>query len=198
MHEELTPRQTYLKRRQRLQGKIFNLLVAVMGISALVAALILTGIIKFPYYNSFNKVEHYAEKGTSVCIAKDTKSVSLVGVPVKVFNGTSRAGLADKVGQALAAAGLEFKEKANYTGVFYGSVRIVTDENHLVQAYSLARLFDDAGVIYDPDITDSLHVIVGDSFLEMKDVEVLKVLAKDTQESLEPLPKCLPLSPARS
>lgn len=195
MQEELSPRQIYHKRRQRRQGEIFNLLVAVMGVSSIVAILILTGLIKFPYYNTFNKVEHYAEKGSVVCLAQDTKAVSLENVPVKVFNGTSRPGLADTVGKTLAAVGLDFKDKANYNGVFYGTVRIIADQAHQIQAYSLARLFDEANVVYNPDITDSLHVVIGDGFIEMRDIETLKKIAADTNETLESPAKCLPLRP---
>ncbi|MDO5060007.1 MAG: LytR C-terminal domain-containing protein [Actinomycetaceae bacterium] len=198
MGSELTPREMYRKRRQRRQGKVFNLIVAFMGITSLVAVLILVGLIKFPYYNTFNKVTNYAEPGNVVCIAKDTPAVPLNGVAIKVFNGTSRPGLADQVGTALKNLGLDFKEKANYNGTFFGSVRVISNAAQLPQAYSLARLFENADVVYDPNVNGILHVIVGDAFTEMKSEEELKALLAQENVVLESLPKCLPLDPAEA
>ncbi|MCS4484731.1 LytR C-terminal domain-containing protein [Gleimia sp. 6138-11-ORH1] len=195
MGSEITPRQMYRKRRQRRQGKVFNLIVAFMGITSLVAVLILVGFIKFPYYNTFNKVQRFAEPGSIVCIPKDTAVVPLEGVPIKVFNGTSRPGLADQVGSALQGVGLDFQEKANYSGTFFGGVRIVTNGKQLAQAYSVARLFENSHVVYDPNVVGPLHVIVGDAFSEMKSAEELKKLVAQENVILESYPKCLPLNP---
>ncbi len=188
---QITPRVAYRKRRQRRQGKVFNVIVVLMGISSLVALLILTGLLKFPYYNSFNKVERFAEKGNIVCVGKNVKPADLTGVKIKVFNGTSRAGLADTVGTALAGVGLEFTEKANYDGQFFGNIRIVTNGKNVVNAYSLARLFEGASVYYDPDAADVIQIIVGDAFTEMKPAEELKAIAEKRDVEFENPEGCL-------
>lgn len=190
---KLSPRQAYLKHRQRRQGKVFNIIVVGMAVSALVSVFILSGLLQFPFYNSFNKIERFAEKGNIVCVGKHVHPVEVTGVPIKVLNGTSRAGLADTVGTALAAVGADFKEKANYDNQFFGSVRIVTNANQITKAYSLARFFENATVYLNPDATEVIQIIVGDAFTEMKTADELKTLAGNLDEELENPEGCLPV-----
>jgi hypothetical protein len=92
-------------------------------------------------------------------------------VTVKVYNASSRVGLAGATAAALAERGFVIGATENAAVTYDGVARIIFGTNGVAQAYTLAAHMDGAVLILDARPDATVDLALGAEFPELKPLE---------------------------
>jgi hypothetical protein len=157
---EREARREYVHYRHRLViGFAITFLVAVV----VLAALVLAGVVHTEDQEASRTTKANNYGVTAPCPPKDAAAPAYSQITVRVLNGTTSAGLANAVNQALQLRGFSTQDVANSTTKL-DRTEIRAGKNAVTQAYVINQEFPDAILRLD-DRTDMLvDVILGNSF----------------------------------
>lgn len=189
----LTPRQRFLKERQRKQTITFACATAIMTVLALVSGLVLTGLLPVPFGNSFSKPVKYASAGTIPCPPEDAQPVDPKSSKIQVLNTTNRQGLALTVSTMLATVGYTSLEVGNATPEYSGTAQIEAGPAAILDAYTLARFFPKSKVVLTESTDKTVSVLLGTFYDLAISPEELHRIA-ESRSPLSGPTGCLPLS----
>ena len=94
-------------------------------------------------------------------------------ITVKVFNATTRVGLAGATAAALQERGFVVASAENATATYDGTARIIFGVPGVAQAYTLAAHIDGAVLVLDPRADASLDVALGAEFDGLNPLETV-------------------------
>lgn len=159
----LTPRQRFLKTRQRRQALTFTVTGAILAAVAIVSVLVLAGIVPVPIGNEFSHAVKYAKPGDVPCPTSSTL-VDPAGIRVQVLNTTSRPGLASDATNMLSTAGYTPLEPGNAVSEYPGKVEIDAGPNAVDAAYTVARFFPGSKVVLTESTDTTVTVLLGNFY----------------------------------
>lgn len=159
----LTPRQRFLKARQRRQALTFAMTGAILAVVAIVSALVLAGIVPVPIGNEFSRAVKYAAPGDVPC-PTSTALVDPAGIRVQILNATSRPGLASDATTMLSTAGYTPLEPGNTVSEYPGKVEIDVGPNAVDAAYTVARFFPGSKVVLTESTDATVTVLLGNFY----------------------------------
>ncbi len=189
----LTPRQRFLKERQRKQTLTFALTTAIMAALALVSGLVLTGLLPVPFGNAFSKPIKYASAGLVPCPPEGATPVSPESVKVQVLNTTSRQGLALTASTMLTNIGYSPLEAGNATPEYSGTAEINAGPAAVVDAYTVARFFPKSKVVLTESTDRTVTVLLGTFYDPTVSPDELHRISESKAAFKAPA-GCLPLS----
>jgi len=157
------------------QAVIFGVLLAALALAGLGAAAIFTGSLSLPFFaRDFSKVPTpTASQDPYPCPPAGALPVAANQITVKVFNATTRVGLAGATGAALTERGFIVASAENATATYDGTARIIFGVTGVAQAYTLAAHIDGAVLVLDPRADASLDVALGAEFAELKPLDTV-------------------------
>ena len=157
------------------QAVIFGVLLAALALAGLGAAAIFTGSLSLPFFaRDFAKVPTpTASQDPYPCPPAGALPVAANQITVKVFNATTRVGLAGATGAALTERGFIVASAENATATYDGTARIIFGVTGVAQAYTLAAHIDGAVLVLDPRADASLDVALGAEFAELKPLDTV-------------------------
>lgn len=189
----LTPRERFLKERQRKQNLIFAVTTAVMAALVLLSLLVLTGLIPVPIGDEFSKATKYASAGTRPCPAGEAKPVDPASIRVQVLNTTSRQGLAASGTNLLKSVGYTPLEAGNASPEYAGTVEIDVGPAGVNEAYTVARFFPKSKVVLTEATDKTVSVLLGTFYDDSLSADDAKRISA-SQANLQAPSGCLPLS----
>ena len=160
MTEPDRARQLRRRHMHERQAVIFGVLLAALALAGLGAAAIFTGSLSLPFFaRDFAKVPTpTASQDPYPCPPAGALPVAANQITVKVFNATTRVGLAGATGAALTERGFIVASAENATATYDGTARIIFGVTGVAQAYTLAAHIDGAVLVLDPRADASLDV----------------------------------------
>ncbi|MDC4233414.1 LytR C-terminal domain-containing protein [Actinomyces sp. B33] len=188
-----SPRQRFLRERQRKQNLTFAVTGLAMAGLSLVGLLVLTGILPIPG-GEFSEEVRYAQAGDTPCPSTDARPVDPSTVTVQVLNTTSRQGIASAATQMLTAAGYAPLEAGNSMGEYPGTVEIDAGPNAVDQAYTVARFFPGAKVVLTESTDETVTVLLGTFYDGALDADRIQTVMASTAP-LKGSESCLALDP---
>lgn len=191
--QALTPRQRFLKERQRKQTLTFALTTAVMTLFALVSGLVLMGVVPVPFGNSFSQPVKYASAGTIPCPPEGATPVAPESVTVQVLNTTSRQGLALTASTMLTNMGYAPLEPGNAAPEYSGTAEIDAGPAAIIDAYTVARFFPKSKVVLTESTDKTVTVLLGTFYDPAISPDELQRISQSTSAFSVPT-GCLPLS----
>lgn len=192
----VTAREEYRRRIQQRQTVVFGTVSAIMAVLLLLAMLVWSGVIPFPFKRDFSEAPDPNEIITPCLPEGATDPVDLAKINVNIYNSTTRTGLAGEVAGSLEKLDIVVSNTDNWGGEsLQEPARIRTGSAGVEAAYTLAQFIPDAVIQFSPDqATETLDVVIGadwDGRLTTKQV------AKEYPEGkLENVPECTPLEEA--
>lgn len=189
----LTPRQRFLKERQRKQNLVFAVTTAVMAALVLLSLLVLSGLVPIPIGDEFSKATKYASAGTTPCPAGDATPVDAASITVQVLNTTSRQGLASSGTELLASVGYTPLEAGNASPEYAGAMEIDAGPAAVNAAYTVARFFPKSKVVLTESTDSTVTVLLGTFYDDSLTADEAKRISESTA-ALESPAGCLPLS----
>lgn len=189
----LTPRQRFLKQRQRRQNFVFAVTGAVLLALALLSLLVLTGLVPVPFANEFSKTTKHATAGTIPCPAEGALPVDPSTITVQVLNTTSRQGLAGEATNVLVTAGYSPLEAGNASPEYAGVVEIDAGPAAVNEAYTVARFFPKSKVVLTEATDKTVTVLLGTFYDSSVAADELARIA-ESREPLKAPAGCLALS----
>lgn len=157
---ERQARREYVHYRHRLViGFAITFLVAIV----VVASLILAGVVHTEDQEASQTTKANNFGVTAPCPSKDAAAPAYSQITVRVLNGTTHAGLANAVNQALQLRGFTTQDVAN-SSTKLNRTEIRTGRKAITQAYVINQVFPDAILRLDNRSDSLIDVIVGDTF----------------------------------
>lgn len=154
----------FRRRRTKRQTLVFGFAILGMVVALALGFLGLTGSILLPIGDEFSKKEVFATPGSTPCPTAGARPVDPEGARVRVFNTSSRPGLATAVGESLEALGYELAGADNAPS-YRGNVKIEAGPRGVDDAYTVARYFGSDTRIVLTDAEDrTLTIILGLNF----------------------------------
>ena len=194
---DISPRLRFRQARQRRQNLAFSIITITMAVAGILSILVLSSLVKIPFFSEFEASEDHAESGDVPCLPKDAVAADLEGIVVKVLNATGSPGLAGTIGDRLAAHGVKLEEPGNYVGQFYGTVRINAGASQVVNAYTLQRFFPDSTVRFTQADSEIITIVLGDHFEAMMPEEDMAKLIESGNNTLTAPSECKPAPPVK-
>ena len=157
---EREARREYVHYRHRL---VIGFSITVLVAITIIASLILAGVVhtEDQETNLTTKANNFGI--TAPCPPKDAAAPAYSQITVRVLNGTTHAGLANAVNQAIQLRGVMTQDIANSTTKL-DRTEIRAGKNAITQAYVVNEMFPDAILRLD-DRSDALvDIILGDTF----------------------------------
>lgn len=149
---------------------------------SLVSVLVFIGAIPTPFLNDFSKGEEAVKAGEVPCLPEgENTPASPESMHVSVLNATGRPNLAGPIASALESLGVNIDNVGNYSGQYYGAVRLDAGRSQVVNAYTLARVFVDSTVRYVPSDPNSVTIIIGENFTDLPSSEEVSELLLSEQ-----------------
>ena len=157
------------------QAVIFGILLACLALAGLGAAAIFTGSLNLPIFaRDFEAVATpTATQDPYPCPPAGALPVAANQITVKVFNATTRVGLAGATGAGLTERGFVVASAENATATYDGTARIIFGVSGVAQAYTLASHIDGAVLVLDPRADASLDLALGGEFAELKPIDTV-------------------------
>ena len=159
------------------QAVIFGVLLAALALAGLGAAAIFTGSLNLPVFarDFATEASTTAAQDPYPCPPAGSMPVPASQITVKVFNATSRVGLAGATSAALAERGFVIGATENFSVTYDGTARIIFGTAGVPQAYTLAAHVDGAVLILDPRTDATVDLILGAEFPELKAMDTVKL-----------------------
>ena len=173
------------------QAVIFGVLLAALALAGLGAAAIFTGSLNLPVFarDFATEPSATASQDPYPCPPAGAMPVPYGQVTVKVFNATTRVGLAGATAAALAERGFVIGATENFSVTYDGKARIIFGTAGVAQAYTLAAQLDGAVLILDPRTDPTVDLVLGAEFPELKAVDTVTL---DPAAPLVAPPGCTP------
>lgn len=173
------------------QAVIFGVLLAALALAGLGAAAMFTGSLNLPVFaRAFSTpVSPTTAQDPYPCPPAGALPVATNQITVRVFNATSRVGLAGATGSTLTERGFGVALTENATATYDGTARIIFGVAGVAQAYTLAAHVDGAVLVLDPRADASLDLALGAKFAELKAPELVTL---DPAVPLVAPPGCTP------
>ncbi len=198
----LSPEQQRILRRRRKherQAVVFGSLIAALALAGLGATAIYTGAMDAPFLaREFTSPppEEVEAIPLPPCIPPETLPAAPETVTIRVYNATTRIGIAGQTADGLAQRGFVIAETANYPIEITTGARISFGEAGIAAAYTLAAHLEPgvAALVLDTRADGSVDLVLGSTWTQLIDVGAVTL---DATSPLLPLPGCLPLEQAR-
>lgn len=148
---------------------IFGSIGLVLTLFLVLGLLWFTNILPFPLKRDFSTTAEQKENVVP-CLVEGTTSVEPSSITVRVYNASTRTGLAGNVGGTLSEYGIVISDELNWGGSEpQAPVVVYSSLNALPQAYTLARMFPSATVLLDGTTdTEVLDLVLSQDFTEMR------------------------------
>ncbi|MDO5049162.1 MAG: LytR C-terminal domain-containing protein [Actinomycetaceae bacterium] len=189
---QISPRMQFRENRQRRQNMVFSVTVSIMAAVSLAALLVLSGILPVPFFGDFSKADEVVEADQVPCFPEGSAPANPEGIHVTIMNATGRPGLAGTVASSLEAQGVVIDGTGNYDGQYYGTVKLTAGKSQVINAYSLARVFDESTVRYAPSDPATVSIILGERFVDLPSTEEVAHLLSG-EVPLKQDSKCKPI-----
>lgn len=167
-------RRKALRRRHLLQRQtiIFGTIVTLLALSGVLALGVYLRVIPPPFDEGFYDAEAAGVEGDIVpCPAEGALPIAYGDITANVYNGAGTAGLAGGVATALQNTGVLTAYIANYAeGEYDGVVLIEAGRTGVASAYTVATLFPNSTIQFDPSRTDAtIDIVLGTGYESMND-----------------------------
>jgi hypothetical protein len=157
-----TRREILRRHRRERQVMFFGILTIALGAVGYGAYAIYTGTMAGPFSAPFvTKAADFKSSITLPCPPSDSKPMDTGDVLVRVFNGTTRAGLAGTVLTDLEGRGYFGGGAANWSRTYAGTARIMFGVDGIREGYTVARNFVNPELILDTRKGVTVDVVVG-------------------------------------
>ncbi len=170
MSEQDRGRQLRRRHMHERQAVIFGVLLAVLALAGLGAAAVFTGSLDLPVFarDFATEPEPTATQDPYPCPPAGSLPVAANQVSVKVYNATTRVGLAGATAAGLAERGFVIAATENAPVTYDGVARIIFGTQGVAQAYTLAAHIDGAVMVLDPRTDATVDLSLGAQFPELK------------------------------
>lgn len=155
------------------QAVIFGVLLAALALAGLGAAAMFTGSLNLPVF-----ARDFSTPATPTtlqdpypCPPAGALPVAANAISVKVFNATTRVGLAGVTSAGLTERGFIVVSTENAAVTYDGTARIIFGVGGVAQAYTLAAHVDGAVLVLDPRTDATLDLALGAEFAELKPLD---------------------------
>jgi hypothetical protein len=157
------------------QAVIFGVLLAGLALAGLGAAAVFTGSLNLPVFaRDFAAAPSpSASQDPYPCPPAGALPVPYGQVTVKVFNATSRVGLAGLTTAALTDRGFVVASTENATATYDGKARIIFGTQGVAQAYTLAAHIDGAALVLDARPDATVDLALGAEFAELNPADTV-------------------------
>ena len=160
-----TRREILRRHRRERQVLFFGVLAVALGTVGFGAYSIYTGNMVGPFSASFvTKAADFKSTITLPCPPADSLPMDTGDVYFRVFNGTSRAGLAGTVLTDLEGRGYAGGGSANWSRTYDHTARIMFGVDGIRQGYTVARNFENPELILDSRKGLTVDVVVGTDY----------------------------------
>ena len=155
------------------QAVIFGVLLAALALAGLGAAAVFTGSLNLPVFAREFAAEPSptATQDPYPCPPAGALPVAYGQISVKVFNATSRVGLAGATAASLAELGFVIVTKENALATYDGKARIIFGTAGVAQAYTLAAHVDGAVLVLDARTDATVDLALGAEFAELNPID---------------------------
>jgi len=187
-----TRREVVRRRRHERQILVFGLAAILLATVSFAGYSVYTGEAEGPFSEPFvTPAGEFVSDIRLPCPPNDTLPMNAGEVPVRVLNSTDRAGLAGSVLSTLEGRGFYALGATNASRTYEDVARITFGVNGLVQAYTVARHFDEAELVLDTRDNGTVDITLGDGF-EPESIRALLAPELDADTILSPRAQCLP------
>ena len=157
------------------QAVIFGVLLAALALAGLGAAAIFTGSLNLPVFarDFATEAATTGPQDPYPCPPAGSLPVPAAQITVKVFNATSRVGLAGATAAALQDRGFVIGATENFAVTYDGKARIIFGTAGVAQAYTLAAHLDGPVLILDPRTDPTVDLVLGAEFPELKAMDTV-------------------------
>lgn len=192
----MTAREEYRRRIQQRQTIVFGSVSAVMAVLLLLAMLVWTGIMPFPFNRKFTAAPDPDAVITPCLPSGTTEPVDPAKINVNIYNSTTRTGLAGEVGGSFEKLGVSVSNTDNWAGdPIKETARIRTGPTAVAEAYTLAQYIPDSVIQFNADqATDSLDIVLGANWEGR--LSEKKVAKANPEGTLKNVSGCVPLDEA--
>ncbi|KQR08522.1 LytR C-terminal domain-containing protein [Cellulomonas sp. Leaf334] len=170
MTEPDRARQLRRRHMHERQAVIFGVLLAALALAGLGAAAMFTGSLNLPVFarDFSTPVTPTTLQDPYPCPPAGALPVATNQISVKVFNATTRVGLAGVTSASLTERGFLVVTTENAAVTYDGTARIIFGVAGVAQAYTLAAHIDGAVLVLDPRADATLDLALGAKFAELK------------------------------
>lgn len=174
---------------------MFGSITALMAVLLLLAMLVWTGVLPFPFDRNFTAAPD-PNKVVTPCLPADAEPVDLATISANVYNSTSRSGIAAEAASQLSGVGVSVGTTDNWVAQsLQEPARIQAGPSGVVAAYTLAQYIPDSVIQFNADTTnDVLTVILGAEWNGLISPEA--VAQENPESTLTSLKGCVPLDDA--
>ena len=192
----VTAREEYRRRIQQRQTIVFGTVSAIMAALLLLAMLVWSGVIPFPFDREFTAAPDPNAVVTPCLPEGTTDPVDLAAINVNVYNSTTQPGLAGDVGGSLGKLGVVVSNTDNWSGeTLDESARIRTGPTGVAAAYTLSQYISGSVIQFNADqTTDTLDVVVGSGWEKVLSTDEVK--QAHPEGKLQNAAECVPLEDA--
>jgi hypothetical protein len=154
------------------QAVIFGVLLAALALAGLGAAAVFTGSLDLPVFarGFASEPAPTSSQDPYPCPPAGALPVATNQINVKVFNATTRVGLAGVTSSALAERGFVIVSTENAPATYDGKARIIFGTAGVAQAYTLAAHIDGAVLVLDARPDATVDLALGSEFAEVNPV----------------------------
>ncbi|NUU19560.1 LytR C-terminal domain-containing protein [Cellulomonas humilata] len=175
MTEQDRGRQLRRRHMHERQAVIFGVLLAALALAGLGAAAVFTGSLHLPVFarEFASEPSPTSTQDPYPCPPAGALPVAAAQVTVKVYNATTRVGLAGATAEGLAARGFVIALTENALATYDGTARIIFGTTGVAQAYTLAAHLDGAVLVLDARADASVDLALGAEFAELKPADTV-------------------------
>jgi len=184
-------RQLRRRHMHERQAVIFGVLLAALALAGLGAAAMYTGSLNLPVFTrDFAAAPSpTATQDPYPCPPAGALPVAYGQISVRVYNATTRVGLAGATSASLAERGFVIASTENAPATYDGTARIIFGTPGVAQAYTLAAHIDGAVLVLDPRADATVDLSLGAEYAELNPIDTI---ALDPAVPLVAPPGCTP------
>ena len=175
MSEQDRGRQLRRRHMHERQAVIFGVLLAILALSGLGAAAMFTGSLDLPGFAREFKAapSPTASQAPYPCPPAGALPVAYGQITIKVYNATTRVGLAGATAASLAERGFVIASAENAPVTYDGRARIIFGTPGVAQAYTLAAHIDGAVLVLDARQDTTVDLALGGEFAELNPADTV-------------------------
>ncbi|MBO3083092.1 LytR C-terminal domain-containing protein [Cellulomonas fengjieae] len=175
MTEQDRGRQLRRRHMHERQAVIFGVLLAILALAGLGAAAMFTGSLNVPLLAREFATESTPEatQDPYPCPPAGALPVAYGQISVKVYNATSRVGLAGDTAADLSERGFVIVTKENAPATYDGTARITFGTQGVAQAYTLAAHIDGAVLKLASRADATVDLELGSEFAEINPADAV-------------------------
>lgn len=183
------------RHRRERQIIVFGALMLAVAFTAVFAAGVYRGTIDGPFSQPFvTPVGQFESDITLACPPPDSLPLNASEVAVRVLNGTDVSGLAGRAEDDLANRGFLSLGASNWGRGYDDVVRIAFGRDGVQHAYTVARHFEDAELVYDNRDGTLVDVVLGEGFADRPQLRSILEPELSPDLPLAANAECLPVN----